>query len=378
MFWHLLFLRRLFFTTRPLKHDGGWLKIWDSLVAGLWSFRAEYEVVKMNINTMNYPVPKSSYKGSRREQIEKSPSFGTLYPPLLAAVNDRLSNPDFKQANCLRVIHHESEDLRCDKLGSNLAFFWHGIAQPNKVHFQCMQRLTTHLQCQEFVLFPRFPKTTRPSWKQKQITWLGEEHGIIYEFRGDHGISPGLFLDQRQQRLWVQRNSAGKRVLNLFCYTGGFSVNAVQGGAEEVISVDSSSSALDWAKENISHNGLNTRRMKLWKDDVRLVLQRQMRRGERYDLIICDPPSFSCGKGKAFSLAKELPALLSGCAELLSPQGQLLFSCNLEGLSGNKLRRNLSDCAPTLKLLESFKNTEDFKSPNPYHLKSILLERSTN
>lgn len=327
---------------------------------------------------MNNAVSHASQRESRRRFVQDAPSFRALYPPLLAAVKDRLSNPDFKQVNCLRVIHHESDELRCDKLGSNLAFFWHGAPQPSKAHFQCMHQLTEYLGCQDFVLFPRFPKTTRPAWKQKDVTWLGEEHGIIYEFRGDHGISPGLFLDQRQQRLWVQRNSAGKRVLNLFCYTGGFSVNALHGAADEVVSVDASSSALDWAKENLSHNGLNTRRIKLWKDDVRLVLQRQIRRGERYDLIISDPPSFSCGKGKAFSLAKELPTLLKNCAELLTPQGQLLFSCNLEELSGNKLKRILSEFAPALRCLETYRSTEDFKSQGPYHLKSMLLEKATN
>jgi 23S rRNA (cytosine1962-C5)-methyltransferase len=144
------------------------------------------------------------------------------------------------------------------------------------------------------------------------------------------GWSPGLFLDQRANRDWVQENSHDKDVLNLFCYTAGFSVAAALGGARSVTSVDTSKQTLEWAKENFALNEIDLNSHQFWALDAREFLQMAERQGRRYDLIICDPPSFARSKKSIFRIEKEFRPLVEQMGRLLKPEGKILFSTNYE------------------------------------------------
>ena len=144
-------------------------------------------------------------------------------------------------------------------------------------------------------------------------------------------LDTGLFLDHRQTRAMVGERAAGKRFLNLFCYTASFSVHAAGGGAKESVSVDLSNTYLDWARRNFELNGIDPARHRLVQADARRFLEDEARAKQRYDLIVLDPPSFSNSKRMqgVLDVQRDHVDLIRACTALLSPQGELLFSTNL-------------------------------------------------
>jgi len=120
-----------------------------------------------------------------------------------------------------------------------------------------------------------------------------EEHGIRFIADLADGQKTGLFLDHRENRKQFGAWAAGKRVLNLFSYTGGFSLYAAKAGAARVVSVDSAPGAATDALENFRLNGLQPDAHEFVTADVFDYLARTRERGERFDLVVCDPPSFA-------------------------------------------------------------------------------------
>jgi len=144
-------------------------------------------------------------------------------------------------------------------------------------------------------------------------------------------LDTGLFLDHRQTRALVQSRAQGRRFLNLFCYTGSFSVYAAAGGAVESTSVDLSNTYLEWARRNFDLNGMAARGHRLVQADARRFIEDEARGGARYDLVVLDPPSFSNSKRMdgVLDVQRDHPALIRGCMALLAHGGELLFSTNL-------------------------------------------------
>jgi 23S rRNA (guanine2445-N2)-methyltransferase / 23S rRNA (guanine2069-N7)-methyltransferase len=139
-------------------------------------------------------------------------------------------------------------------------------------------------------------------------------------------LDTGLFLDHRLLRLRIAREAKGKRFLNLFCYTGAASVHAAVGGAVATTSVDLSGTYLDWAAENLALNGIGGGKHRLVQADAIKWLDAEL--GE-YDLIFCDPPTFSNSKRtEDFDAQRDHVRLLRACVARLAPDGLLLFSNN--------------------------------------------------
>lgn len=139
-------------------------------------------------------------------------------------------------------------------------------------------------------------------------------------------LDTGLFLDHRPLRLRIGRESAGKRMLNLFAYTGAASVHAAVGGAVATTSVDLSATYLGWAGRNLALNGASGRAHQLVQADVMAWLAAD--RGQ-YDLIFCDPPTFSnSARAQDFDTQRDHVRLLRACLSRLAPGGLLLFSNN--------------------------------------------------
>jgi len=139
-------------------------------------------------------------------------------------------------------------------------------------------------------------------------------------------LDTGLFLDHRPLRSRVLELSNGKRFLNLFCYTGAFSVYAAAGGAVETTSVDLSPTYLEWGARNLALNGFDLTCNKLVRDDAISYLQHH---SAMFDLIFVDPPTFSNSKrAEDFDVQRDHAALLKLCGEHLLPGGVILFSNN--------------------------------------------------
>lgn len=184
------------------------------------------------------------------------------------------------------------------------------------------------------------PPTTRllAGEATKEVEIL--ENGLIYVIRPEEGYSPGLFLDQRENRRFLAGRAMGKKVWNGFAYTCGFSLACAAAGASEVVSVDLSKRYLDWGRENFEKNGLQGEHYKFFAGDV----MDAPKRAYPADLVILDPPSFSRSKKTGvFSLKKDLEKLIKLGVEKTSPGGEFFFSCNHTELSTNKLKQVLRD-----------------------------------
>ncbi|MBW1851043.1 MAG: bifunctional 23S rRNA (guanine(2069)-N(7))-methyltransferase RlmK/23S rRNA (guanine(2445)-N(2))-methyltransferase RlmL [Deltaproteobacteria bacterium] len=154
-----------------------------------------------------------------------------------------------------------------------------------------------------------------------------QENGLRFLVNLTDYLDTGLFLDQRIMRQLIKDYSAGKHVLNLFCYTATATVYAAAGGARHTTSVDMSHTYLSWAEKNIVLNGLNKSKHDLVRADC-LDWIRNCR--TRYDLIFLDPPTFSNSKRMeaSFDVQRDHTTLLKHVLRLLAPDGLLIFSCN--------------------------------------------------
>lgn len=141
-------------------------------------------------------------------------------------------------------------------------------------------------------------------------------------------LDTGLFLDHRPLRRHIHNSAAGKRFLNLFAYTGSFSVQAALGGALHSTSVDASATYLDWARRNFDLNGLDDRHRLVRAD----VLEFLAGGTSQFDLIVCDPPTFSNSKQRAqtFDVQRDHERLIEGAMARLAPGGTLYFSNNYQ------------------------------------------------
>lgn len=162
----------------------------------------------------------------------------------------------------------------------------------------------------------------------RSVTVNVEEHGLRFECNLTDYLDTGLFLDHRVTRARVRKEAHGLRVLNLFAYTGAFTVHALAGGAAETTTVDLSNTYCDWAERNLALNGFTTDgKHRVVRDDVLQWLEAA--KGE-FDLIVLDPPSFSTSKkmGRRFEIQRDQRWLLEHTRSLLAPQGVLYFSTN--------------------------------------------------
>ncbi|HEJ7259853.1 TPA: 23S rRNA (cytosine(1962)-C(5))-methyltransferase RlmI [Serratia marcescens] len=155
------------------------------------------------------------------------------------------------------------------------------------------------------------------------------EHGMKLLVDIQQGHKTGFYLDQRDSRLAARNYSAGRRVLNCFSYTGAFAVSALMGGCAQVISVDTSQAALDIAKQNVELNKLDLNKAEFVRDDVFQLLRNYRTQGEKFDLIIMDPPKFVENKNQLASACRGYKDINMLALQLLNPGGILLsFSCS--------------------------------------------------
>ena len=157
------------------------------------------------------------------------------------------------------------------------------------------------------------------------------ENGRKFWVNLDKYLDTGLFLDHRNTRKRVGEMAAGKRFLNLFSYTGSFTVYAATGGAVSSETVDLSNTYLDWARRNFELNGVDAAQHQIVRADVFQYLQTGIEQGKQFDLIVMDPPSFSNSKKMLdiLDIQRDQAKLVDGAMKLLAKDGLLFFSNNL-------------------------------------------------
>lgn len=155
------------------------------------------------------------------------------------------------------------------------------------------------------------------------------EHGLSFWVDVVHGHKTGFYLDQRENRALIRRFAVGRRVLNCFAYTGGFTVAALAGRATATVSVESSADALALARENIALNGFADADNTFIEGNVFEVLRTFRDRGEQFDLIVLDPPKFAYTRQQIESAARGYKDINRLALLLLAPGGILMtFSCS--------------------------------------------------
>lgn len=173
-------------------------------------------------------------------------------------------------------------------------------------------------------------------------SWSIDAAGILFKIAPTDFGHLGIFAEQKEFWEWIPQviqNGSKKRsepinVLNLFAYSGGSTLAAAKGGAH-VCHLDASKGMVTWARENAALNKLEGAPIRWIVEDVEKFVQRELRRGKKYDAIILDPPTFGRGnKGEIFKIEEGLPNLLKSCRELLSDHPLfVLFSCHTPGFS---------------------------------------------
>ena len=210
------------------------------------------------------------------------------------------------------------------------------------------------------------------------------EHGLSYGVDVAAGHKTGFYLDQRDNRKRVGELSQGRDVLNCFCYTGGFTLNALAGGAQSVLSVDSSADAQAQARDNLRRNGLDAARAE-WQDaDVFKHLRVLRDQGRSFDLVVLDPPKFAPTAAFAEKAARGYKDINLLALKLLRPGGLLAsFSCS-GGISAELFQKILAgaalDAGVDASIVGHFAAAADhpvlLSFPEGDYLKGLLLRRS--
>jgi 23S rRNA (cytosine1962-C5)-methyltransferase len=195
-----------------------------------------------------------------------------------------------------------------------------------------------------------FPRTTPPE------SWSIAFDGIRFDLKFAPTGQVGIFPEQAENWAWIrerdeERGPRGEKeqerlkVLNLFAYTGG-STLAAAAARMEVTHVDAARNVVDWARRNAELSGLADAPIRWICEDAWKFVKREIKRGNRYDAVILDPPSYGHGpQGEVWQLSKHLPMLLEQCAALTGDRLQfILLTCHTPGYDGERLSDMLKEC----------------------------------
>ena len=207
------------------------------------------------------------------------------------------------------------------------------------------------------------------------------EHGLNFRVDVEQGQKTGFFLDQRDNRQRVRALAAGREVLDGFCYTGGFSIAALAGGAKRVTAVESSKEALEIAKENLAANPLDASKVEFVQADVFKQLRTLRDQNARFDLVVLDPPKFAPSAAQVKNAARAYKDINLWALKLLAPGGLLAtFSCS-GGVSAELFQSIVAgaavDAGAEAKIIERFGAAADHpvatEFPEGEYLKGLLI-----
>ncbi|HET6352606.1 MAG TPA: bifunctional 23S rRNA (guanine(2069)-N(7))-methyltransferase RlmK/23S rRNA (guanine(2445)-N(2))-methyltransferase RlmL [Coriobacteriia bacterium] len=162
------------------------------------------------------------------------------------------------------------------------------------------------------------------------VTGVVSESGLLFEVNFTDYLDTGLFLDHRDTRGWLGELASGKRFLNLFAYTGTATVHAAAGKAANTTTVDLSATYVSWARRNLALNGIADTKHEFVQADTITWLEQAAAEGREFDLVFCDPPTFSNSKRMdgTWDVQRDHAGLLLAIERVLAPGGQIVFSNN--------------------------------------------------
>lgn len=206
----------------------------------------------------------------------------------------------------------------------------------------------------------------------EEITeYVAAENALSYKISLGKNQNYGIFLDMKNGRSWLKENSKNKRILNLFSYTCAFSAAAIAGGAEQVVNLDMSKSALAVGRDNHRINGHDLAKVKYLGHDLFKSWGKVKRLGP-YDIIIADPPSLQKG---SINIQRDYPKIIRRLPELLTPGGQALLCLNSPDLGFDFLYQVIKDECPEVKVITTIEPPVEFTNIDlDKGLKCVLVE----
>lgn len=282
-----------------------------------------------------------------------------------------------ESVECYRVYNRDIPEipLTVDRYGTYalVSLFERPYEKPEEEERSWLDRMCSvvsrTLEIPEDAVFRKMRRRQRGNRQYERISRQGRtavvrEGGLRFLVNLSDYLDTGLFLDHRITRSLVRDEARDRRVLNLFCYTGSFSVYAAAGGAASVDSVDLSKTYLAWAERNLDLNGFRGGSYPLINKDVLEYLVSSQSAGRRWDLIILDPPTFSNSKrmNGSLDIRRDWSDLAELCLETLSPEGVLYFSTNSRSFRFDETRLP----GAVLKDLTKATTPPDFEGSRPH------------
>lgn len=199
------------------------------------------------------------------------------------------------------------------------------------------------------------------------------ENGVTYATYLNEGLMTGIFLDQKNVRgALVNGLAMGKTLLNMFSYTGAFSVAAAFGGSSQTTSVDLAKRSLDKTREQFLVNGIEPESQKIYVMDVFGYFNYAKKKELTYDMIVLDPPSFARNGKKTFSVAKNYGELVKEAVEILENNGTLIASTNAANVSDKKFRQMVEEALKNKGV--KFTVFQEEKLPADFHISDSFPE----
>ncbi|MFN4148401.1 MAG: class I SAM-dependent rRNA methyltransferase [Rhodocyclaceae bacterium] len=310
------------------------------------------------------------------------------------AVRRRAALPELAGQPGLRLVHAESDGLPgviADQYGDTVvlqltsagAEKWRGAIVDGLVQATACARIYERSDSEVRSLEGLAPQTGWLWGAAPTGEIVIEEHGVMMAVDIMSGHKTGFYLDQRDNRRLLATLSAGKRVLNCFCYTGGFSLQALAGGAQSVLSIDSSQPALERAQANLALNPHLDASRASWRcANVFEELRRLKDAGETFDLIVLDPPKFAPSAAHAERAARAYKDINLLGFKLLAPGGLMMtYSCS-GGVTIELFQKIVAaaavDSGRTARIVKRLQGAADhpvdLAFPEGEYLKGLLLQ----
>ena len=296
---------------RVLKNDGGFIAI------------GHYQAGSIAVRVLSF------------RDVEIDARFWHSRLASALAMRQAIGIADNPQNNTYRLVHGEGDHLPgliIDVYGKTAVMQAHSIGM-HLSRVEIAEQLVSVMGSRIENVFYK-SETTLPFMDDMENGFLyggsddntAVENGLMFYVDWLRGQKTGFFVDQRENRALLERFSAGKKVLNMFCYTGGFSFYAMRGGAKLVHSVDSSAKAIELTNRNVLLNFPGDTRHKAFCEDAFKFLEQA---GDNYDLIILDPPAFAKHRGALHNALKGYTRLNMKAMQKIQPGGILFtFSCS--------------------------------------------------
>ena len=306
------------------------------------------------------------------------------------ALRDQL--PASKHTNALRLIHGESDglpglvvdcyaDVLVAQFLSTGAQKWRDAILDALLQLTGCEAIFERSDAEVRKLEGLQPRTGFARGNKNAARCPIIEYGLNFRVDVAQGQKTGFFLDQRENRQRVRALAAGRDVLDGFCYTGGFAIAALAGGAKRVTAIESSAAALEVAKDNLAANPLDASRMEFVQADVFKHLRTLRDKGAKYDLIVLDPPKLAPTAAHARNAARAYKDVNLLAFKLLAPGGLLAtFSCS-GGVSAELFQSIVAgaalDAGGEAKIIERFTAAADhpvaLEFPEGDYLKGLLV-----